>query len=187
MRGLRTLKPPLPLLSVCSAQRVNIRSEVWKRTNIKHYTYNFFIFSKFPWCRTWRLEPGWVKVLLKFGCTIYTNRCQSSSNKQNDDLQIEKEKNKKLRCVPPWNSVDTTPETTTSFNFVGYPYKVFLKVVSATFLQVCFLRLKESTYETRKNVFLFHLKSSFRSWDNQILTFQISNVMTSSNAQAWNT
>ena len=182
MRGLRTLKPPLPLLSACSTQRVNIRSEVWKRTNIKHYTYIFFIFSKFPWCRTWRLEPGWVKVLLKFGCTIYTNGCQSSSNKQNDDLQIEKEKNKKLRCVPPWNFVDATPKTTTSFNFIGYPYKVFLKVVSATFLQVCFLRLKESTYETRKNVFLFHLKSFFRSWDNQILTFQISNVMTSSNA-----
>ena len=28
-----------------------------------------------------------------------------------------------------------------------------LKVVSTTFLLVCFLRLKESTFETRKNVF----------------------------------
>ena len=122
MRGLWPLKPPVLLPSACSAQRFNIRSEVWKRSNIKHYTYNFFIFSKFPWCRTWRLEPGWVKVLLKFGCTIYTNGCQSSSNKQNDDLQIEKEKNKKLRCVPSWSFVDATPKTTTSFNFVSYPY-----------------------------------------------------------------
>ena len=48
---------------------------------------------------------------------------------------------------------------------------ISLRVVSATFLLVCFTCLKESTFETRKN--LFHLESSFRSWDNQILTFQI--------------
>ena len=48
-----------------------------------------------------------------------------------------------------------------------------LKVVSATFLLVCFVCLKESTLKTRKNVFLFHFESSFHSWDNQILTFQI--------------
>ena len=48
-----------------------------------------------------------------------------------------------------------------------------LKVVSATLLLFYFLRLKERTHETRKNVFLFHLESSFRSSDNQILTFQI--------------
>ena len=48
------------------------------------------------------------------------------------------------------------------------------KILSATFLLVCFVCLKESIFETRKNVFLFHFeKSSFRSWDNQILTFQI--------------
>ena len=38
-----------------------------------------------------------------------------------------------------------------------------LKVVSATFLLVCLVSLKESTFETRKNVFLFHFKSSFPS------------------------
>ena len=37
-----------------------------------------------------------------------------------------------------------------------------LKVVSATFLQVCFVCLKERTCETRKK-FLFDLESSFRS------------------------
>ena len=49
-----------------------------------------------------------------------------------------------------------------------------LKVVSATFLLVCFVRLKKSTCETRKNDFLFHFESSFRSWDNKILT--LSNI-----------
>ena len=46
-----------------------------------------------------------------------------------------------------------------------------LKVVSATFLLVCFLSLKKSTCETRKNIFLFHFKSSFHSRENQILDF----------------
>ena len=36
-----------------------------------------------------------------------------------------------------------------------------LKVVSATFLPVCFLSLKESTCETRKNVFYFTSKALF--------------------------
>ena len=36
-----------------------------------------------------------------------------------------------------------------------------LKVVSATFLLVCFLHLKESTSETRKNVFYFTSKALF--------------------------
>ena len=36
-----------------------------------------------------------------------------------------------------------------------------LKVMSATFLLVCFLRLKESTCETRKNVFYFTSKALF--------------------------
>ena len=37
----------------------------------------------------------------------------------------------------------------------------------------------------KEKCFLFHFESSFRSWDNQILTFH--DVMTSSSAQAWNT
>ena len=48
-----------------------------------------------------------------------------------------------------------------------------LNVVSTTFLLVFFLSLKESTSETRKNLFLFHFKSSFRSPENQILEFYI--------------
>ena len=36
-----------------------------------------------------------------------------------------------------------------------------LKVVSATFLLVCFVCLKESTCETRKNVFSFTSKALF--------------------------
>ena len=36
-----------------------------------------------------------------------------------------------------------------------------LKVVSATFLLVCFVCLKESTCEARKNVFYFTLKALF--------------------------
>ena len=47
-----------------------------------------------------------------------------------------------------------------------------LKVVSATFLLVCFLLcLNESTCETKKNV-LFFLQKLF-SWENQILEFYI--------------
>ena len=52
-------------------------------------------------------------------------------------------------------------------------YKLYyLKVLSATFLRVCFLSLKESTFEKRENC-LFHFEILFRSCDNQILTFQI--------------
>ena len=41
-----------------------------------------------------------------------------------------------------------------------YPFStVLLKVVSATFLLVCFVCLKESTCETRKNVFYFTSKA----------------------------
>ena len=39
--------------------------------------------------------------------------------------------------------------------------KLSLKVVSTTFLLVCFVCLKESTCETRKNVFYFTLKALF--------------------------
>ena len=38
---------------------------------------------------------------------------------------------------------------------------IVLKVVSATFLPVCFLSLNESTCETRKNVFYFTSKALF--------------------------
>ena len=48
-------------------------------------------------------------------------------------------------------------KTTTTPVIKGY----VLKVVSATFLLVCFLCLKESTCETRKNVFCFTSKALF--------------------------
>ena len=41
--------------------------------------------------------------------------------------------------------------------------RIVLKVVSAAFLQVCFVCLRKSTCETRKNAFLFHFESSSRS------------------------
>ena len=47
-----------------------------------------------------------------------------------------------------------------------------LNVVSATFLLLCFVCLKKSTCETRKNDFYFTLKALFIR-DNQILNFQI--------------
>ena len=45
-------------------------------------------------------------------------------------------------------------------------FQLALKVVSATFLLVCFLSLNESTCQTRKNAFYFT-----RSRENQILVF----------------
>ena len=39
--------------------------------------------------------------------------------------------------------------------------KTILKVASATFVLVCFLSLKESTCQTRKNVFCFTSKALF--------------------------
>ena len=43
----------------------------------------------------------------------------------------------------------------------------------AVCLLVCFVCPKERNCETRKKCFLFHFESSFRSWNNQILNFQI--------------
>ena len=36
-----------------------------------------------------------------------------------------------------------------------------------------FFGLNQSTCQIKKNVFLFHLETSFRSWENQILEFYI--------------
>ena len=55
--------------------------------------------------------------------------------------------------------------------FIQY-FMILLKVVSTTFLLVCFVSLKESTCETGEK-FVFHFKSFFCSWDNQVLTFLI--------------
>ena len=53
-----------------------------------------------------------------------------------------------------------------------------LKVVSATFLQVCFLHLKESTCETRKNVFYFTSTALFVLEIIRFELFRYSNVNT---------
>ena len=42
-----------------------------------------------------------------------------------------------------------------------FAYQLILKVVSSTFLLVCFVYLNESTRETRKNIFYFFLKALF--------------------------
>ena len=49
-----------------------------------------------------------------------------------------------------------------------------------------FYASKKEHLLNKEKCFLFHLESSFRSWDNRILNFRYSNVMTSSNAEAWN-
>ena len=64
---------------------------------------------------------------------------------------------------------------------------LLLKFVSATFLLVCYLCLRVNTCETRKNVFYFTLKALFVLEIIRFKLFRYSNVMTSSNAQAWNT
>ena len=62
-----------------------------------------------------------------------------------------------------------------------------LKVVSATFLLVCFVCLKGSTCKTRKNSFYFTSKALLVLEIINFQHFRYSNVMTSSNAQSWNT
>ena len=52
----------------------------------------------------------------------------------------------KESCFPDWNS---------------HWWSLYLKVVSATFLLVCFLCLKESFRETSKNIFYFTSKAFF--------------------------
>ena len=51
--------------------------------------------------------------------------------------------------------------------------KKVLKVVSTTFLLVCFFASKREHLWNKEKCFWFHFENSFRSWDNQILTFQI--------------
>ena len=50
----------------------------------------------------------------------------------------------------------------TTFMTISYDYDIKLfKVVSATFLLVCFLSLNESTCQTKKNTFYFTSKALF--------------------------
>ena len=57
-----------------------------------------------------------------------------------------------------------------------------LKVVSATFLQVCFSSTNESSRQTRKNVFYFTSKALFVLEKIKLWNYTFSNFMTSSNA-----
>ena len=67
------------------------------------------------------------------------------------------------------------------------PLKVVpLKVVSTTFLLVCFSSLKESYCETWKNVFYFTSKALFILEKIKFWNFRYSSFMTSSNALRWN-
>ena len=59
----------------------------------------------------------------------------------------------KMLKFPPVSKICITGKITTK--------QMTLKVVSATFLLVCFACLKESTCETRKNVFYFTSKALF--------------------------
>ena len=54
-----------------------------------------------------------------------------------------------------------------------------LKVVSATFVLVCFLSLNESTCQTRKNVFYFTSKALFVLEKIKFSNFTFSNFITS--------
>ena len=56
-----------------------------------------------------------------------------------------------------------------------------LKVVSATFLLICFFSVKESTFETRKNAFYFTSKALFVLEKIKFKDFRYSSFTTSSN------
>ena len=49
-----------------------------------------------------------------------------------------------------------------------------------------FCMYKREYLWNKEKCYLLHFESSFRSWDNQISTFQVLNVMASSNSQEWN-
>ena len=58
------------------------------------------------------------------------------------------------------HSVNYTRNVGSLLSFSGlYCKKISLKVVSTTFLLVCFVCLKESTCETKKNAFYFTSKA----------------------------
>ena len=62
--------------------------------------------------------------------------------------------------------------------YTGWIYYIFTSL---------FYKSKGEHLQNKEKCILFHFESSFCSWDNQVLTFQILNVWTSSNAQAWST
>ena len=69
-----------------------------------------------------------------------------------------------------------------NLNFSKFSSKPYLKVVSTTFLLVCFSSLKKNTCEIWKNVFYFSSKALFVLEKITFQYFIYSNFMTSSNA-----
>ena len=65
---------------------------------------------------------------------------------------------------------------------IFYEKYIFLKIVSATFWLVCFVYLKESNLETRKNVFFFLPQKLFLFLRYSNFNFSDIDVMMSSNA-----
>ena len=76
-----------------------------------------------------------------------------------------------LQFIANSNETCTTLKSKKEELHMAIKRKNTLKVVSATFWLVCFLSINNSTCQIRKNVFLFHFKSSFCSWENPILEF----------------
>ena len=64
--------------------------------------------------------------------------------------------------------------------FDAFDFPLKLKVVSATFVLVCFLSLNESTFQTRKNVFYFTSKALFVLKKIKFQNSTFSSFMTSS-------
>ena len=55
--------------------------------------------------------------------------------------------------------------------YQSYTYRKYLKLVSAIFLSNFKFLPNDSPLKAMKNVFVFHLKSSFRSWGIQVFVF----------------
>ena len=90
--------------------------------------------------------------------TLVENQIKKVEVLDRSVLLVEQSKVKKASCLP--FSV-TYNWTLTNIKNILQQHWIMLKVVSATFLLVCFVYLKESTREARKNVFYFTLKALF--------------------------
>ena len=116
-----------------------------------------------------------TKCVIKFLFKNFKIYLQSSSIAIADRVKEERMEIQKFEYLENEDSfLDEMKNLFHSFwrAIIWWKIKGFLKFVCVCyFLLVCFLCLKESTCETRKNAFLFHLESSFCFWDNQILTF----------------
>ena len=67
-----------------------------------------------------------------------------------------------------------------------YWWFICWNIVFAKFLLVCFVNVRESTCETRKNIFYFTSKALLVLGIIKFWLFRYSNLIMSSNAQEWN-